>query len=41
MPRRTHPRPRCKHSRAHTRYHRDRYIRKRWRLGKRLYGDDF
>jgi hypothetical protein len=41
MPRHTYPRPRRKHSRAHTRYHRDRYISKRWRLAKRIYGDDF
>ena len=41
MPRHTHPRPRRKHSRAHTRYHRDRYIKKRWRLAKRIYSDDF
>ena len=41
MPRRTHPRPRAKHPRGETRYQRERYIRKRWRLGKRLYGDDF
>ena len=41
MPRRTHPRPRRKHSRAHIRYQRDRYIRKRWQLGKRIWGDDF
>lgn len=41
MPRHTHPRPRRKHSRAHTRYHRDRYIKKRWRLAKRMYSDEF
>ena len=41
MPRHTHPRPGRKHPRAHTRYHRDRYISKRWRLAKRIYGDDF
>jgi hypothetical protein len=40
MPRHTHPRPRRKHSRAHTRYHRDRYIEKRWRLAKRIYSDE-
>ena len=41
MPRHTHPRARRKHSRAHVRAQRDRYIKKRWQLGKRLYGDDF
>lgn len=41
MPRHTHPRPRRKHSRAHIRYHRDRYIKKRWRLAKRIYSDEF
>ncbi len=41
MPRRTHPRCRRTHSRAHAREQRDRYIAKRWQLGKRLYGDDF
>jgi hypothetical protein len=41
MPRHTHPRPRRTHSRAHTRYHRDRYINKRWRLAKRIYSDEF
>lgn len=41
MPRRTHPRPRCKHARALVRFHRDRYIHKRWRLGKRIYASDF
>jgi hypothetical protein len=40
MPRHTHPRPRRKHSRGHTRYHRDRYITKRWRLAKRIYSDE-
>src|SRR4051812_10198188 len=41
MPRRTHPNPRNKHSRAHIRYQRRRYIGKRWRAAKRVYGDDF
>lgn len=34
MPRRTHPRERAKHSRSHTRHHRERVIAKRWREAK-------
>jgi hypothetical protein len=37
LPRRTHPRPRHRHSRAHIRYQRDRYVRRRWRQAKTRY----
>lgn len=35
MPRHTHPEPRAKHGRAHTRAQRDRYIERRFRRAKR------
>jgi hypothetical protein len=41
VPRHTHPRPRRKHSRAHSRHQRDRYIARRWRQAKDRYGDEF
>lgn len=41
MPRHTRPRPRLKHSRAHTKYQARRYALKRWRRAKRIYGDTF
>jgi hypothetical protein len=37
LPRHTHPRPRRTHSRAHVRFQRDRYIRRRWRQAKDRY----
>ena len=40
MPRHTHPCPRRTHDRGHVREQRDRYIKRRWRLAKTLYGYD-
>jgi hypothetical protein len=40
MPRKTHPRPRVKHSRAHIREQFDRKAEARYRRAKALYADD-
>jgi hypothetical protein len=36
MPRHTHPAPRHRHDRAHIRFHRDRWVRKRGRQFRRV-----
>jgi hypothetical protein len=40
MPRRTHPRARHRHDRAHIRFHRDRWIAKRVAVARLVLGDD-
>lgn len=39
MPRHTHPTTRARHSRAHVRYQRDRWIGRRWRQAKDIHAN--